>query len=278
MTNAETPRTSQTRRNKKKSEKEESYGKAYFEGGGISKYESYGPERILKHRDLAKALLKLLGTENSIKSVFDAGCAKGFLVKAFLDEGIKATGCDVSQYAISEGRTQYDLPVHVCALTDLPITAPVDLVLCLEVLEHIPREHLLPSIHGLIKQTKKWIIITVPDMERHTPEMFFEGDLTHLTYAPRRLWIKWVFEAGKKLGIPLVIREDIMGEFNRLAISRRRWKHAMIFDRNHPMTREGKMGEIRATTIQRLRWTIADVIFTLKKTGYKFLKALHLRQ
>jgi hypothetical protein len=86
-----------------------------------------------------------------------------------------------------------------------------------------------------------------------------------------------VFQAGKEVGVPLVIREDIMGKFNRLPISRRRWKHAMIFDRSHPLTRDGKIGEVRGSAFQRLKWTIADVIFALRKTGYKVLKALHLK-
>src|ERR1019366_6739748 len=36
------------------------------------------------------------------KTVFDAGCGWGLLVEAFRERGVKAYGCDVSEYAISQ--------------------------------------------------------------------------------------------------------------------------------------------------------------------------------
>ncbi|MDM0017560.1 rhamnan synthesis F family protein [Variovorax saccharolyticus] len=74
-----------------------------------------------------------------VKSVFDAGCAIGFLVEALRERGVAAFGRDFSHYAINQ------IPIELrpyCAEGSIeePIEGVFDLVTCIEVLEHmLPR-------------------------------------------------------------------------------------------------------------------------------------------
>jgi hypothetical protein len=69
------------------------YNKDYFDGGkGYFLYEDAG-----HFRDTAEWLVR----EFQPQTVLEIGCAKGFLVKALRDLGVKAYGCDISEYALN---------------------------------------------------------------------------------------------------------------------------------------------------------------------------------
>ncbi len=73
------------------------------------------------------------------KTVFDAGCAFGYLVEALRERGIEAWGSDVSDYAISqagEGARPY---VRAGSISE-PLTRHYDMITCIEVLEHVDTE------------------------------------------------------------------------------------------------------------------------------------------
>ncbi|MCI0477286.1 MAG: class I SAM-dependent methyltransferase, partial [Anaerolineales bacterium] len=69
-------------------------------------------------------------------SVLDAGCAMGFLVESLRDRGVEAFGIDASAYAIE--RVREDMR-SFCAVESVttPLTRRYDLIVCIEVLEHL---------------------------------------------------------------------------------------------------------------------------------------------
>ncbi len=74
------------------------YGEDYY------KYR-FGPipyERNSHWLDFFSGIAEKLVHSLRPKTVFDAGCGWGFLVEAFRERGVKAYGCDVSEYAISQ--------------------------------------------------------------------------------------------------------------------------------------------------------------------------------
>lgn len=71
------------------------------------------------------------------RTVLDAGCAMGFLVEALRDRGVEAWGLDISEYAISRVRDDVRPFCHLASLTE-PIEGRYDLIVCIEVLEHLP--------------------------------------------------------------------------------------------------------------------------------------------
>ena len=72
-------------------------------------------------------------------SVLDAGCAMGFLVEALRDRGVEAFGLDVSDYALDQVRPDIKPYCGKGSITaDLP--RRYDLIVCVEVLEHLSPE------------------------------------------------------------------------------------------------------------------------------------------
>ena len=69
-------------------------------------------------------------------SVLDAGCAMGMLVEALRDRGVEAFGLDVSDFALSQVRDDIKPYCWRGSITD-PLPRRYDLILCVEVLEHL---------------------------------------------------------------------------------------------------------------------------------------------
>src|SRR5690348_10717169 len=99
----------------------------------------YGPEYYASHLGLPydhsePHWLRFFGTiaETIIRelkpaTVFDLGCAKGFLVEALRDRAVEAWGSDISEYAIGDVRSDMRPFCHVRAATE-PIKGQYELV------------------------------------------------------------------------------------------------------------------------------------------------------
>src|SRR5205814_493393 len=84
------------------------YGEEYYKYGfGPIPYER-NSHWLNFFGGIAEEIIQLLRP----KTVFDAGCAWGFLVESFWDRGVETRGVDVSQYAI--GKVRRDIRVHCC--------------------------------------------------------------------------------------------------------------------------------------------------------------------
>lgn len=118
------------------------------------------------------------------KTVADVGCAYGMLVENLCDLGVNARGFDISPYAISNARDDVKsrLKVH-SILDDLPLIGGklYDLVVCIEVLEHLPPEHANRAVAVLCAASDRVIFSSSPDD-------FDEP--THFNVLPTAAWIK----------------------------------------------------------------------------------------
>lgn len=97
------------------------------------------------------------------ESILDAGCAQPNLLEFFVQCGKKGYGCDISQKVIEKNRVR--LPKCKFEAFDLckmnyPTDQRFDLVICSEVLEHLPDWN--AALNNLSRMTKKYILITVP--------------------------------------------------------------------------------------------------------------------
>lgn len=124
------------------------------------------------------------------RTVLDAGCAMGHLVAALRDRGVEAYGVDISAYAISKVREDVRPFCKVGSLTEpLPAGLPdrYDLVVTIEVLEHLYAEDGRQAIRNLCQLTDKVLFTS-------TPDDFTEP--THVNVQQREYWCRAFFENG----------------------------------------------------------------------------------
>lgn len=124
------------------------------------------------------------------KTVLDAGCAMGYLVAALRDRGVEAYGVDISAYAISKVREDVRPFCKVGSLTEpLPAGLPdrYDLVVTVEVLEHLYEDEGRQAIRNICKLTDEVLFTS-------TPDDFTEP--THVNVQQREYWCRAFFENG----------------------------------------------------------------------------------
>jgi len=116
-------------------------------------------------------------------TVLDAGCAMGYLVAALRDRGVEAYGVDLSKYAISHVREDVKPYCFAASLLEpLPEALPTrfDLVISIEVLEHLYPEEGAQVVQNLCGLTDTVLYSTSPDdlTER-----------THVNVQQREYWV-----------------------------------------------------------------------------------------
>ena len=160
--------------------------------------ELYGPEYYAEHLGLPynrsePHWLRFFGeiAENIIRelkpsSVFDVGCAKGFLIEALRDRGVEAWGSDISEYAIGEVRPDLRGFCWVASATE-PVRGRYDLVTCIEVLEHLSEEDGKTALRNMTAVTDHVLFSS-------TPADFTEP--THFNVRPVLYWLKLFRELG----------------------------------------------------------------------------------
>lgn len=111
-------------------------------------------------------------------SVLDAGCAMGFLVEALRRRGVQAWGVDISDYAISQVHPDVREFCRVGSITE-PFERRYDLIVCIEVLEHMPSAEGERAIANLCAHTDDVLFSS-------SPRDFAEA--THVNVQPPEYW------------------------------------------------------------------------------------------
>jgi hypothetical protein len=143
---------------------------------------------VLKFADEIGALVK----EHGIKTVLDYGSGQGYqyMPPHSLD---KKWGVDV---------TMYDPAVP--GLDELP-GGKFDMVICSDVLEHVPEEEITPMIEGIYKLATKYVFFTV--CCRAAKKTLPDGRNTHVTIRPMGWWANKIAEAGADTNIEASLLE-----------------------------------------------------------------------
>ncbi|MGD2155988.1 MAG: glycosyltransferase [Anaerolineales bacterium] len=120
------------------------------------------------------------------RTVLDAGCAMGFLVEALRDRGVQAWGFDVSEYAIANVHESIKPYCWVGSVLD-PFPQKYDLIVCIEVLEHL---HQSESERALV------------NLCQHTDDILFSStpldykESTHFNVQPPEYWTELFARKG----------------------------------------------------------------------------------
>ena len=145
----------------------------YAVGLGDSPYERSGPWLHLFH-----GMADHIKEEIQPQSVLDAGCAMGMLVECLRDLGIEAFGFDISDYALAQARDDIKEFLWEGSVTD-PLLRRYDLIVAIEVLEHMPSEMAKQAIENLCAHTDQILFSS-------TPDDFSEP--THINVQPPESW------------------------------------------------------------------------------------------
>ncbi|MCS6880136.1 MAG: class I SAM-dependent methyltransferase [Oscillochloridaceae bacterium] len=111
-------------------------------------------------------------------SALDAGCAMGLLVEQLRLRGVAAEGVDISAYAIANAPEAVREHVRVASVVE-PFGRSYDLIICIEVLEHLPRAEAERAVVNLC---------------RHSDDVLFSSspldykEATHFNVNPPEYW------------------------------------------------------------------------------------------
>ena len=132
------------------------YGADYFEryGRGPQHYETGAPYRHGEPlwEGYFWQIAELIVSELALRSVLDAGCAIGFLVEALRRRDVEAWGLDIAEFAIQHVPDSIRPFCQVGSVTD-DLGRVYDLIVCIEVLEHLPPELASIAVANLSRHT-----------------------------------------------------------------------------------------------------------------------------
>ncbi|NLG80400.1 MAG: glycosyltransferase [Firmicutes bacterium] len=153
------------------------YGKDYYEKQcGEIPYDRNQPQWMQFFGNVAQQITARFRP----RSVLDVGCAMGFLVEALRDRGVEAEGIDISEYAISRVREDIRPYCRVQSILE-PLNRDYDLIVCIEVLEHLTPAEGTQAIANMCAHAPVVIISS-------TPCDLFES--THINVRPREYWVR----------------------------------------------------------------------------------------
>lgn len=124
--------------------------------GGFADPEHYN--RTERWNGIAEDLIHLLHPN----TVLELGCGRGSLIKAFRDRGVEAEGIDISEWSIAHPIVpEIASFIRHQAAQDIEITKTYDLIVALDIIEHIPY-NFYPELFEKLQQVSSQVSLTVP--------------------------------------------------------------------------------------------------------------------
>jgi SAM-dependent methyltransferase len=149
-------------------------------------------------------------------SVLDAGCAFGFLVESLRDRGVEAYGLDISAYALENAADDVRPFCWQASVTD-PLERDYDLIVCIEVLEHLLPDETKAAVQNFSRHAKQVLFSSTPyDVDEPThvnvqqpfewAALFYDHGFTHRVNFDAGFVTDWamLFEHAEGTGSELV--------------------------------------------------------------------------
>jgi hypothetical protein len=119
-------------------------------------------------------------------TVLDAGCAWGFLVEALRQRDVEAYGLDISEYAIQNVHPDIKPYCWVGSVSD-PFPQNYDLIVSIEVLEHMPQKEAEKTVENFCQHTDHVLFSSTP---------FDYKEATHFNVHPPEYWAELFARQG----------------------------------------------------------------------------------
>lgn len=133
------------------------------------------------------------------KRVLDYGCAIGGLVYELKKQGLKnVSGTDISDWAIEYGMSIYP-DVNLQYYNRNLLSKKYDLIICLDVLEHINSDELFRIVKLLGRSETNKILVRMPVSIKEGEDFVLEvskNDKTHVQVHSKEWWIDLFLNSG----------------------------------------------------------------------------------
>ena len=167
------------------------YDKDYFDGDREYGYGGYKYDG--RWISVAKDMKDHFQLNDGDK-VLDVGCAKGFLVKDFLDLGIQSNGIDISNYAINNSLIEIKDRLVIGNAEKLPFpNNSFDAVVSINTIHNLDREKCKQAINEMqrVSKNKEKLFIQVDSYLNEEQKKIFESwVLTAKFYGYPKEWVK----------------------------------------------------------------------------------------
>jgi ubiquinone/menaquinone biosynthesis C-methylase UbiE len=171
------------------------YGQAYFDGPRDVGYGGYRYDG--RWKPVAKDIVAHYGLGPGAR-ILDIGCAKGFLVKDLVAEGIDAFGIDVSEYALLNCEPEAAGRLHLGSAVKLPFPdRSFDVVLAINTLHNLERGDLIVALREMERLAVKGKFLQVDSYRTPEEKDIFESwVLTAYTHGYTHEWEALFKDAG----------------------------------------------------------------------------------
>jgi SAM-dependent methyltransferase len=145
----------------------------------------------------AKTLSRVCIEQWQPKSVLDVGCSIGWTLDYFGSQGVKATGVDISEVAVSRAR-KLGRDAHVSCASALPFPDKhFDVVISTDCLEHLTPADAPKAVREMCRVARVGIAVKVnPRLDRDPLWKLIAGGSLHLTLQPVEQWLEWFRASG----------------------------------------------------------------------------------
>ncbi len=171
------------------------YGAEYFDGSRDVGYGGYYYDG--RWVPVARDIIEQYGLKKGDR-VLDVGCAKGFLVKDLLAEGIEAFGLDISEYALMNCEPEVVGRLQIGSAEKLPFPdKSFDVVLAINTLHNLKKPDVISALQEMERLATKGKFLQVDCYQTPEGKALFEyWVLTAYTHDYPEGWKRIFDEAG----------------------------------------------------------------------------------
>lgn len=128
------------------------------------------------------------------QSFLDAGCAKGFLVRALRERGKECRGFDHSRWALEHAEELARVHLQAASAESVELENGPDVLLAFGLFESLTEEQARAFLQRMGTQTRQAIVAVIATCEAAATTS--DGDLAHITPRTRAWWHELFLQAG----------------------------------------------------------------------------------